>query len=59
MMFDKLVFKKNSKYYIDINNIDFDCPIYKGDNIKFIYDGKILYAKVINKIDNIYELSII
>ena len=59
MMFDKFVFIENSKYYIDMNTCDFDCPIYKGDNIKFLYNGKTLYAKVINDIDNVYELSII
>jgi hypothetical protein len=59
MMFDKFIFIENSKYYIDMNICDFDCPIYKGDNIKFFHNGKLYYAKVINEIDNIYELCII
>lgn len=59
MMFDKFVFVEKSIYYIDMNICDFDCPIYIGDNIKFFYNGKLFYAKIIKEIDNIYELRII
>jgi hypothetical protein len=59
MIFDKLVFKEGSKYYIDTNNSNSECDIYVGDNIKFSYNNEKFFAKVINSIDNVYELYII
>ena len=59
MMFDNLIFKKDVNFYINLNRIDSEVILYKGDNIKFSQDGKKFFAKVIKIVDNVAELRII
>jgi hypothetical protein len=59
MIFDKFVFEEKGTFYLDLNNSDVGIDVDVGDYIKFIYDGSKMSAKVINKIDNLYELYIL
>lgn len=59
MIFDKFVFEENGTFYLDLINSDVGIDVDVGDYIKFTYGGNKISAKVINKIDNLYELYIL
>ena len=59
MIFDKFVFEEKGTFYLDLINSDVGIDVDVGDYIKFIYEGIKISAKVINKIDNLYELYIL
>jgi hypothetical protein len=59
MIFDKFVFEENGTFYLDLINSDVGIDVDVGDYIKFTYEGNKISAKVINKIDNLYELYIL
>jgi len=59
MIFDKFVFEEKGTFYLDLTNSDVGIDVVVGDCIKFIYEGNKISAKVINKIDNLYELYIL
>jgi hypothetical protein len=59
MIFDKFVFEEKGTFYLDLINSDVGIDVDVGDYIKFTYEGNKISAKVINKIDNLYELYIL
>lgn len=59
MIFDKFVFQENGKFFMDLNDSNDNIDVEVGDYVKFIYDGQKILSKVVNKVDNVFELHLI
>jgi hypothetical protein len=59
MIFDKYIFQENGKFFMDLTEFHDNIGVEIGDYIKFTYDGQKILCKVVNKINNTFELYLL